>query len=255
LDDRQRGFGFSNDADVEDLFAEGRALLREGERLFSSGRFNEAEQAMQRAQERLRQAGADVGWRAQSQRSWNIPQRPAEVVLGQKQDAMPKFAAIAGITALAALFAGPLIAMLLAFTITLGALVSAWAAMFAVAGVLLPFILGLGLFGFWGFGLLAMPALVASGVVVGGLGIGAAAVFGLRTLIPRQKQRIYPEAAAAASQQTVEVETEETRQKREYMAECDRLAQELKDFDTKLHSDDNRDVYRRKLQKEGLWKD
>ena len=63
--------------------------------------------------------------------------------------------------------AGPLIAVLLATTITFGAVLSAWAAMFAVAGFLLPVLLGLGLLSFWGFGfgMVAMglvPAMVAS---------------------------------------------------------------------------------------------
>ena len=92
---------------------------------------------------------------------------------------------------------------------------------------------------------------------MGGLGIGAAAVFGLRTLIPKQKQRIYPEAAAAAAneQDVVEVETEEQRQHREYLAECERLAEELRKFDSQLNTADSSDTYRSKLQKEGLWKD
>ena len=56
---------------------------------------------MQQAQERLRQAGVEVGVQAQSTRTW----KPPEIVIGQQQ-ALPKFAAIAAVTAVAALVAG-----------------------------------------------------------------------------------------------------------------------------------------------------
>ena len=89
------------------------------------------------------------------------------------------------------------------------------------------------------------------GLTATGLGIGAAAVAGFKSFIPKQTVRTYPEAAKAAAQ---EPETEEQRQRRQYEEESEKLANELREFDAQLEVEE-KDAYRDKLKREGLWKD
>ena len=49
-------------------------------------------------------------------------------------------------------------------------------------------------------------------------------------------------------------ETEEQRQRRQYEEESEKLANELREFDAQLEVKE-KDAYRDKLKKEGLWKD
>lgn len=86
------------------------------------------------------------------------------------------------------------------------------------------------------------------GLTATGLGIGAAAVAAFKNFIPKQTVRTYPEAAAQ------EPETEEQRQRRQYEEESEKLASELREFDAQLEVKE-KDAYRDKLKREGLWKD
>ena len=74
---------------------------------------------------------------------------------------------------------------------------------------------------------------------------------GFKSFLPKQTTPIYPDAAKAVTQ---EPETEEQRQQRQYEEESEKLANELREFDAQLEVNE-RDVYRQKLKKEGLWKD
>ena len=94
---------------------------------------------------------------------------------------------------------------------------------------------------------------VLQGLTATGLGIGAAAVAAFRNIIPKQTARMYPEAAEAVAQEAVP-ETEEQRQRRQYEEESEKLANELREFDAQLEVKE-KDAYRDKLKKEGLWKD
>lgn len=89
------------------------------------------------------------------------------------------------------------------------------------------------------------------GLTATGLGIGAAAVAAFRSFIPKQTVRTYPEAAKAAAP---EPETEEQRQRRQYEEESEKLANELREFDAQLEVKE-KDAYKDKLKREGLWKD
>ena len=85
-----------------------------------------------------------------------------------------------------------------------------------------------------------------------GVGIGAAAVAGMRGLLRKQTS---PVSAQAAAQSTVNyAETDEQKQQRLYEEESRKLANELREFDAQLASKDQ-DSYRAKLKREGLWKD
>lgn len=89
------------------------------------------------------------------------------------------------------------------------------------------------------------------GLTATGLGIGATAVAAFKSFIPKQSVRTYPEAAEAAAP---EPETEEQRQRRQYEEESEKLANELREFDAQLDVQE-KDAYRDKLKKEGLWKE
>ena len=65
--------------------------------------------------------------------------------------------------------------------------------------------------------------------------------------------RTYPETAKAMSQDT-EPETEEQKQRRQYEEESEKLANELREFDAQLDIKE-KDAYRDKLKREGLWKE
>ncbi len=91
------------------------------------------------------------------------------------------------------------------------------------------------------------------GLTAAGLGIGAVAVAGFKSFIPKQQTRIYPDAAKSVAQETVP-ETEEQKQQRQYEEESQKLANELREFDAQLDVNE-KDAYRQKLKNEGLWKE
>lgn len=91
---------------------------------------------------------------------------------------------------------------------------------------------------------------ILQGLTVGGLGIGAGAVSAFRGFLRKQPG---PITAQTVTQGTAE-ETEEQRQQRLYEEESRRLANELREFDAQLESKDE-DAYKRKLKREGLWRD
>ena len=92
------------------------------------------------------------------------------------------------------------------------------------------------------------------GLTVTGLGIGALAVSWFRgIIIPKQMAPTYPTTAKAVAQEPV-AETEAQKQQRLYEEESEKLANELREFDAQLEVKE-RDAYRQKLKREGLWKD
>ena len=93
----------------------------------------------------------------------------------------------------------------------------------------------------------------AQGLTASGLGIGALAVAWFRGIIPKQSVATYPAAAKAVAQEPV-AESEEQKQQRLYEEESEKLASELREFDAQMEAKE-KDAYRQKLKKEGLWKE
>ena len=83
-----------------------------------------------------------------------------------------------------------------------------------------------------------------------GLLLGIATVLGMRGLFFKPKT-----VPAGAPAPTVATPPKDAATKSEYESECERLAQELRDFDKKLAQQDQEVTYRKKLRKEGLWLD
>ena len=83
-----------------------------------------------------------------------------------------------------------------------------------------------------------------------GLLLGIATVLGMRGLFFKTKT-----VPAAGPAQTVAKPPKDSSTQSEYESECERLAQELRDFDKKLAQQDQEVTYRKKLRKEGLWLD
>ena len=84
-----------------------------------------------------------------------------------------------------------------------------------------------------------------------GLLLGIATVLGMRGLFfkPKTVSAGGPAPAVATPPKG------DPTTKSEYESECERLAQELRDFDKKLAQQDQEATYRKKLRKEGLWLD
>lgn len=82
-----------------------------------------------------------------------------------------------------------------------------------------------------------------------GLLLGIATVLGMRGLFKRKTVPARGPAPAAATP------PKDPATPSEYETECERLAQELRDFDKQLAQQDQEATYRKKLRKEGLWLD
>lgn len=243
---RRRGDSFFED----DFFAKGKGslddakqLFAEGERMFKNGQFQQGQRLFQQAEQQLQQARQQVPFQASKfgPGDWGIP----KIEVGKDKPSWKGASfAIIGLGVLGTILAGPIIAGFLAFAAAFGALALTsifW--LLPLAGVLL----GLG-------GLFVFPLAMTLGLTVTGLGIGALAVSWFRgIIIPKQSAPTYPAAAKAVAQEPVQ-ETETQKQQRLYEEESEKLASELREFDAQLEVKE-RDAYRQKLKREGLWKD
>lgn len=225
-----------------DYFGDAKKLYAEGEKMFKNGQFQQGQRLFQEAEQQLRQAKSKLPFQPFDDRKadYNSPFDPISNNKTWKASSL----AVLGIGALAALVAGPLIAAFLATAVALGIAAMSLAALsfiwvIPVAGLLFLFA-----------NLFVFPLALTVGLTVGGLGIGAAAVSAFRGFLRKQPG---PITAQTVTQGTAE-ETEEQRQQRLYEEESRRLANELREFDAQLESKDE-DAYKRKLKREGLWRD
>lgn len=232
--------------DGRDSLNEAKRLFAQSEKMFQKGQFQQGQRLIKQAEQQLRQAGQKTP--IQPFKSSNMDFRVPKIDFGGTDPSWKASTlAVLGVGAIATLVAGPIIATFLALAVGIGAVVSTSLAIVSVAWIIpaVAIFLSLG-------GLFVFPVVLTLGLTATGLGIGAAAVAAFKNFIPKQTVRTYPEAAEAA--EAPEPETEEQRQRRQYEEESEKLANELREFDAQLEVKE-KDAYRDKLKKEGLWKD